>query len=262
MKIEPRTLVNERREGADEALPCGQDASRVLKREHGSHDTDTLLERFDELTLTSAKPRWRLGVGTFIVLALVVLAAAIGVQVFNPASTVSIPAGSETSAQSVEIAPATTASGSVLVHVMGAVAAPGVYELPGGARLVDAVAAAGGTAEDADTTLVNLARPVADGEQVRIPRVGETPPPASGTAEAHTATTGTGPAGTHAAGMVNLNTASASELEALPRIGPAMAERIIAYREQHGGFRSVDELKHVTGIGDATYEQIAPHVTV
>lgn len=227
---------------------------------------DEVLERFDEFTLTSARPRWRIGAGALVVVVLVILAAAIGVQAFNPATTVSIAAEDEVSVPSaLVVAPATTASARLLVHVMGAVAKPGVYELPEGARLLDAVAAAGGVSADADTSLVNLARPIADGEQLRIPRVGESPAPAeapSGATNDGASVPGPSAGAGAGSGLVNLNTASASELEALPRIGPAMAERIIDYREQQGGFSSVDELKNVTGIGDATFEQIAPHVTV
>lgn len=133
---------------------------------------------------------------------------------------------------------------TILVHVLGAVTQPGLYELPDGARVVDAVAAAGGFSPDADTAAVNLARIVADAEQLRVPAIGETPATAVDD------------------GLINLNTAVAAELEALPRIGPALAARIVAWREENGVFRSVDDLLAVAGIGTKTLEGLRPLVTV
>lgn len=153
-----------------------------------------------------------------------------------------------------------------LVHVLGAVASPGVYELGPDARVVDAIAAAGGLADDADTAQINLARPAVDGEQIYVPKVGETPPEAPGVAaEPGTndgANGGANGSGAGSGGLVNLNTASAAALETLPRIGPAMAQRIIDYRDANGGFSAIEELKEVSGIGDATFEQLEPLVTV
>ena len=123
----------------------------------------------------------------------------------------------------------------LFVHVSGAVADPGLYRLAAGARVFDAVAAAGGLVEGADAEAVNLARPVTDGEQVRVPLVGETPAATEGT---------------RADGRVDLNTADAAALDELPRIGPAIAERIIAWREANGRFTSVDDLLAVPGIGE------------
>jgi len=139
---------------------------------------------------------------------------------------------------------------SVVVHVLGAVARPGLYRLPEGARIVDAVAAAGGFAAEADRSGLNLARVLADAEQIIVPVVGEVPVAVAG------------PPGVGADGRVNLNTADERALETLPRVGPAMAERIIAWREANGGFRSVEDLTQVSGIGDKTFEAMKALVTV
>lgn len=129
------------------------------------------------------------------------------------------------------------AAGTLYVHVAGAVRAPGLYALPQGARVVDAVAAAGGLADGADAAAVNLARAVSDGEQILVPILGQAPPP-------HADPGGVG------IGPVDLNTADLDALDALPRIGPALAERIIAWREQNGRFTSVEDLLAVPGIGE------------
>jgi competence protein ComEA len=135
----------------------------------------------------------------------------------------------------------------IFVHVLGAVERPGLYELADGSRAVDAVAAAGGFTDVADQSGINLARFVTDGEQLRVPAVGEAPPAQSGTT---------------AGGLVNLNTADAATLETLPRVGPALAGRIIDWREANGGFGSVEDLRHVTGIGDKTFADLKDLVTV
>lgn len=148
-------------------------------------------------------------------------------------------------------------TGGLLVHVAGAVGAPGVVSLPEGARVVDAIEAAGGAREDADTDQLNLARPVVDGEQVRVPVVGEVLEAASpGPQASSTASGGSG------AGPINVNTATASELEALPGIGPALAERIVSHREANGPFKSLDDLTDVPGIGKAKLEALRTEATV
>lgn len=177
---------------------------------------------------------------------------------------------------------------TVRVHVAGAVNNPGVYTLPAQGRAVDAIAAASGAAADADLDRVNLAGALSDGVQIYVPHRGETAAPAQilpngGTANAGQGTAANGASQNGAAQNnapqpartltssgnaqkgstpVNINTATAEELQSLPRIGPAMAQRIIAWREAHGGFRSVDELDAVPGIGPSMLENLRPLVTV
>ena len=134
------------------------------------------------------------------------------------------------------------------VHVAGAVNRPGVYDLPAGSRVADAVEAAGGATDNATTDDINLARALVDGEQVRVPTEGEQ-------MDAHG-----GPAG--AGDRININQADASALEDLPGVGPVLAKRIVAYRDEHGPFASVDELDGVTGVGPAILEGLIDAATV
>ncbi|MET0143976.1 MAG: helix-hairpin-helix domain-containing protein [Ilumatobacteraceae bacterium] len=151
---------------------------------------------------------------------------------------------------------ATTTSGPavLVVHVAGAVAAPGVYDVPGGSRVTVAVAAAGGPAPDADASALNLAQPLVDGERVYVPRVGESvpvgpdPPPGAGT--------------TSPVGPIDLNRATAAELDDLPGIGPATAQAIVDHRSTNGPFASVDDLEAVRGIGPAKLDAIRGLVAV
>ena len=151
----------------------------------------------------------------------------------------------------------TTAVGSELlvVHVAGAVQVPGVYRLTAGSRVIDAVEAAGGLAADSNSDAINLAASLTDGERVYVPRVGEVAPVvASGGA-------GVGDSGA-LTGPVNLNTATADDLDTLPGVGPATAAAILAYRDQHGPFASLDDLGEVSGIGPAKIEALRGLVTV
>jgi competence protein ComEA len=165
--------------------------------------------------------------------------------------------------------PSGSGAGPVFVHVAGAVAAPGVVELPAASRVVDAVAAAGGLRVDADPDRVNLAAPLADGTRVVIPVVGEEPLPESSTVPA--AVPGSGAAGgtsSVAAGasapgsLLDLNRADVAQLDTLPGVGPSTAAAIVEHREQHGPFRDVDALLDVRGIGDAKLEALRDLVTV
>lgn len=143
----------------------------------------------------------------------------------------------------------------MVVHVAGAVLHPDVYELPEGSRVIDAVQAAGGMAADANPDVVNLAARLADGQRIYVPRMGEAVPVVAGDA-------GTGSGSGAAAGPVNINTATADELDTLPGVGPATAAAILAHREQHGPFATVDALGDVRGIGPAKLEAIRGLVTV
>jgi competence protein ComEA len=147
----------------------------------------------------------------------------------------------------------------IFVHVLGAVRQPGLFELHDGARVMDAVAAAGGLTESADPAGVNLARIVGDGEQLYVPRLGEAQPGAPpGSPPNGGAAGGAGAP----VGPLDLNTATVADLDTLPRIGPALAQRIIDYREANGRFRSVDDLRSVTGIGEKTFDGLKDLVRV
>jgi competence protein ComEA len=135
------------------------------------------------------------------------------------------------------------ARAQLVVDVVGAVRRPGLLHLAGGTRIADAIAAAGGMTPKADDTLVNLAAPLADGEQVVVPVLGAGGAAAGGAAGAPTA-------------PVDLNSATAEQLDALPGVGPSTAAKIIAFRLAHGPFRSVEELDAVPGIGPARIEQL------
>lgn len=135
---------------------------------------------------------------------------------------------------------------TVCVHVDGAVAVPGVYVLPEGARANDAVVAAGGLVEGADTSGVNLAAPVADGEKVHVPLEGEASAPGASPGGARE---GTG-------GPVNINTAGVEELDELPGVGEATARAIVEDREQNGPFSTPEDLMRVSGIGEKKFERL------
>ena len=141
---------------------------------------------------------------------------------------------------------------TVTVDVSGKVRRPGIAVLDAGSRVVDALAAAGGARPGADLTGLNLARVLVDGEQVVV----GLPTPVGAAAAA------VPPPGVTTGPLVNLNTATITELDTLPEVGPVTAQAILAWREEHGGFTAVDELLEVDGIGDATLERLAPLVTV
>lgn len=169
---------------------------------------------------------------------------------FATSTTAAETAGPEASPSTSGAAPRTSAPAEMVVHVAGAVARSGVYRVPAGSRVVDVVEVAGGLAADAQPDAINLAAPVTDGERVYVPHVGETvtaPVPASSAAPA---------------GPIDLNTATADQLDELPGIGPATAAAIVAHREQFGPFGSVDDLADVKGIGPAKIEVLRGLVTV
>lgn len=220
------------------------------------------------------RARARVGAGAALILVLLGLGVAVLVTAVTPhgattvvapgsggAATAGGPGGTARNpdAGSFDGADPDSASGAALiyVHILGQVVRPGLYELRDGSRAVDIVAAAGGFTDQADPAGLNLARFLSDGEQIVVPAVGELA--AAGGASGGGAGGGVGVA---ADGKVNLNTADASALDTLPRIGPAMAERIIAWREANGRFTAVEDLLDVAGIGDATLSGLRDLVTV
>jgi competence protein ComEA len=184
-------------------------------------------------------------------LALVGVAVALALLV----GRVLLPAGGAAGGESAELSvssaprgsPATrggSAESGVVVHVVGAVRRPGLYQLAVGSRVADALDQAGGAAPRADLALVNLAAPLADGQQVVVPTRA-----AAGSQRAN------GAEGSDA-GPVHLNTASVAELDELPGVGPVTAQKIVDYREKHGAFSSLEDLDAIPGIGAAKIEQL------
>jgi len=168
----------------------------------------------------------------------------------SPAAPISGAALTPTSAS-----PSVSSTVAVLiVDVTGAVRRPGVFEFQSGDRVIDAVRRAGGALEKADLTLLNLAAPLTDGQQILVPKKGATvsgAPPVG---------TGTAPGSTGA--LININTADEATLESLNGVGPVLAASILQYRTEHGPFASVDQLDEVSGIGPATLEDLRSQVTV
>lgn len=194
--------------------------------------------------------RLRVGLGAAIVL----LLAGLGIAVLVTA--LSANAGTTTVVRAPTPSPGAATKGlaagaAIYVHILGAVNRPGLYAFRDGDRAIDAIAAAGGYTQDADRRQLNLARFLSDGEQIYLPREGEVSAPPGG-----------GAASGNAAGKVNLNTADAAALETLPRVGPALAARILAWRDANGRFTSVEDLLGVSGIGEKTFAGIRDLVTI
>ena len=169
------------------------------------------------------------------------VAGSSGTRSSATASSGTVPRGVHTQSPSLGAAP------TAFVHVVGQVKSPGLYEVAAGSRLVDAIAAAGGFTASADQATLNLAQVIEDGQQVVVAVQGAAPPPAAGA--------------TAAGSKVNLNSADATALETLDGIGPALAARILAYRTAHGGFRTINDLQNVTGIGPKKFAAIKANVS-
>jgi competence protein ComEA len=169
-----------------------------------------------------------------------------------PGASAAAPTG-EAPEQTAPVGEAAPTPSTVVVSVVGEVARPGLVTLPPGARVADAVAAAGGLLPEAEPATVNLAAPLTDGQQIAVGAPGGVPPAGGGA----------GGAGLGApAGRVDLNTAGVADLDALPGIGPVLAQRIVDHRARHGGFGSVAELDDVPGIGPAKAAELAELVAV
>lgn len=174
--------------------------------------------------------------------ALLVLGAVVVLRAVQETPSVVVPA-----AAGATMGAAPVEAPEVVVHVVGQVLQPGLVHLPAGARLADAIDAAGGAGPEADLAAINLARVLTDGEQVVVPRPGEQPQSA-------------GAAGADPA--IDLNTAATADLDTLPGIGPVLAQRIVDWRTEHGAFTAVDELAEVRGIGSSVLEGLRDLVRV
>lgn len=280
---------------ADEAIPsqpasatasqplgaASPDQARRTRRAMESIDPDRGLSLPGTLGSASLSPPWRAVIGAAVVVVLAIAAMAWRVTtataISEPVTTgfTSSPAGTapagEPPPQSPAVSPTQAPAGGgptgqarphLVLHVIGRVAKPGVVTVPDGARVQDVVQAAGGAVKGADLAAVNLARRALDGEQLIIPAVGEVPrqqptpngavPPAPAPA----------PMSGAASAPIDLNTADQPTLETLPGVGPVLAARIIAWRDEHGRFTSVQELSEVTGVGEKRYAELAPRVRV
>ena len=206
-------------------------------------------------TLFARRPvRARVGVGAAVVLVLVGLGIAVLVSALGAhgsAQSAALRTASATPGASGTARPSSTGA-TLYVHVLGAVARPGLYLLTDGDRGVDAVGAAGGFTETAEQSGLNLARLLVDGEQILVPNIGE--PLAIGSTP--------GGGGATVGGKVNINTADETTLATLPRVGPAMAKRIIDWRTKNGRFTAVEDLMSVTGVGEKTFGQLKDLVSV
>ena len=188
---------------------------------------------------------WRLAAAAGAVVLLVAGAVALRASAVAPGPAVVLPTPAPSGVVAAVASP--TVAAGVVVDVVGAVAAPGVVRLAQGSRVVDAIAAAGGATADAQVSALNLARVLVDGEQIAVPRPGEAPAGAA-----------VSPGGDE---LVDLNKADAAALDALPGIGPVLADRIVSHRED-GPFTSVDELADVAGIGPTLLERLRDLVRV
>ncbi len=194
----------------------------------------------------SEPPHWRWEVSPRVIVTLGVAAAIIGALVVWAPSPTRAVVSAPLSAGPESPTLAAVSAALATVHVAGAVHQAGVYELPAGSRVADAIEAAGGPLDGTPLDSINLARQVVDGEQVRVPTQEE-----AGAS-----------VGLSAGGRISINAADASQLEGLPGVGPVLAGRIVAYREQHGPFASVGALESVTGLGPAIVAGLADAASV
>jgi competence protein ComEA len=163
---------------------------------------------------------------------------------FNSSSSEKVAVSQPLPSEQVEVKPAV-----IYVHIVGEVNSPGIYQLDSGSRVVDVIFAAGGLSKAADQASVNLAREVTDGEQVVVLKIGASPVIAGG-------------ATASGSNLISLNRATATELEELPGVGPALAGRMVDWRTANGGFKKKDDLLNISGIGDKLFAAIKNEVTL
>lgn len=188
--------------------------------------------------------RWRVRAGVVIIATLAVVVVGIGISfVTNATHSQELPEELQSSAQTQTSLEINSQKTELTVHLTGGVAQPGIYSLPEGSRVIDAIMAAGGLLGGVDDCGVNLAREIRDGEQIALGNscVSDTD---------------------NTSGLVSLNDGTATELDSLPGIGPTLAERILSWRESNGGFSTVEQLNEVPGIGDKLFSGLAELVTL
>ena len=261
-----RDVVARMRAGALDTAATAYTATYGHPLEHPSPDAPT------------GPRRWQLSLRLAVVAAIAVAVLCAGVVaratltapavpvVAMPVVAAPEPNGSPTAGGPAALPrPGDPASADVVVHVIGQVAAPGVVRLPPGSRVVDAVQAAGGPGPGADLAGLNLARAVEDGEQIVVPTPGEVAAGQGAPTEANGGAGG-GATGDPAEGgadrLIDLNTADLSALDALPGIGPVLAQRIVDWRAEHGRFTAVEELGEVAGIGETLFGRLRDLVRV
>ena len=177
---------------------------------------------------------------------LLVVGAGLAYLRARPAPALAPPSGAAAS----PVASASSAANTIVVDVVGAVHKPGVYDFPQGARVMDAVRAAGGLLPDAEAQAINLARPLVDGEQIVVPKKGEGPVGAAGASAQQPG------------GKLNINSATEADFDGLPGIGPVLAQKIVAYRDQHGPFHTIQDLMKVSGVGPKKFDSLQDLITV
>ena len=204
-------------------------------------------------------------VGAVALLAVALLAGLVWYRIGVDAADRPVGVPTSTPSTAARVASTSTTRGShetnaeLVVHVAGAVVRPGIVRLRAGARVVDAIAAAGGARPGADLDQLNLAAKVADGQRIAVGLPGQ---PATALASPGGATSAVGGADGSTTGPLDLNTATQTEIESLPGIGPVLGAAILRERDERGGFRSVDELRSVRGIGEKRFEDLRDLVTV
>lgn len=226
--------------------------------------TTTSLAKLEDV---GQRVRWKVGVGASLIVGMVAVVVTIAVSsIASFGSQGSVPDDLGGPSDSQAPPEEAHADGDIFVHVVGAVHEPGLYGVGQDARVIDAVMAAGGLAESADPCAINLAHAITDGQQIVVPATADgavgdqalcVEQNAMGEQGSSTAPTGGG-----IAGLVSLGTAGVAELDTLPGIGPALAQRIIDWREATGGYTSVEQLSEVSGIGDKVMANIRGLVTL